>query len=96
MTYSRVDESRERVRAMLNAALGVYIKAEPKQRDEWREKTIWDAYEHLRHELEEVHRAKTLEGKLHNALDCVGQSAILAATVQEEIERRENKDNAKL
>lgn len=84
MTFSksRVDDSRSRVREMLNAALGVYIKAEPKQRDQWRDQSFNGVWAHLLHEVEEVKRSGSVERKLHNLLDLCGQAAICAAHIQ--------------
>ena len=88
MSISRLATSRFLVSQQMERAIGIYIKAEPNQSDSWREKKHWDALQHLTHEVEEVRKTPDLEGKYHNALDCVGQAAILAATIELEIQQR--------
>jgi hypothetical protein len=89
LKYQRVDDSRRRMKEMLDASYGVYIKMEPKQKDSWREQTMGQLQAHLEHELAEIKRSDTLEKKLHNALDACGVSALLAARLQLMVEKIE-------
>lgn len=88
---TRIDDSRNRMRQMLDASWGVYIKQEPKQRDSWRDVTYGQLWSHLLHEVEEIKKSTTKEKRLHNALDLCGLAALLAAKVQLEVEEGLNK-----
>jgi benzoyl-CoA reductase/2-hydroxyglutaryl-CoA dehydratase subunit BcrC/BadD/HgdB len=78
-------ESQMMVRECMAEAIGLYIAKEPKHTDEWRDKSVWANFEHLRHELEEINRSATTERQLHNALDACAQAAILAARLKLEM-----------
>lgn len=78
----RSENSRMRVRRMLDASYGLYIGQEPKHGDEWRDQDSGKLYAHLKHELEEIRRSKTRERRFHNALDACALAAILAARIE--------------
>ena len=76
---TRLTESQELLRSVMSEAMGIYMAKEPKNGDEWREQEFWRLLSHLKHEIEEVERSGTLDRVYHNALDCIGQAAIIAA-----------------
>ena len=86
---NRVIDSHKRVQQMLDKAMGLYIAKEPKHKDEWRDKTVWQNFMHLKHEMEEIERSKSADRQLHNALDACGQAAILAASIMLKMEEEE-------
>ena len=88
MSFSRtrVDESREMIRQALDCAYGSYIEQEGGKSDQWRDQSIGQLGNHIRHEIEEV-MANIRRGEggflLHNAMDVIELGAILYAKAQE-------------
>lgn len=78
----RSEDSRMRVRRMLDAAYGLYIGQEPKHSDEWRDVDSGKLYAHLKHEIGEIKRSKGRDKRFHNALDACALAAILAARIE--------------
>lgn len=76
------NNSRIRIRRMLDAAYGLYIGQEPKHSDSWRKLSSGELYAHLKHEIEEIKRSVTRERRFHNALDACALAAILAARIE--------------
>jgi hypothetical protein len=85
MKEERQIESQWIIRESLAEALGIYIAKEPSEKDTWRDKDIWSAFQHLKHEIEEIERSKTMDRQLHNALDACAQAAILASRIKLEM-----------
>ncbi len=81
----RRDESREILCKAFFMALGSYTEQEAKKFDQWRDKPIWDLFNHLAHEIEEIH--KNLKQKMdntylvHNAMDVCSLATIFLAHV---------------
>jgi hypothetical protein len=80
----RQSESRAIIRKAMDMAMGCYIEQESSKFDQWRDQTKWQLTQHLRHEISEIERSKTLTAQLHNALDACSLGAILAAKIMEE------------
>lgn len=78
----RLVDSQIRIRECMAEAVGLYIAKEPKHKDEWRDKTVWEVFMHLSHEIDEIKRSGTTDRQLHNALDACAQAAILAARIK--------------
>ena len=87
-------ESQTLVRVAMAEAIGLYIAKEPKHADEWRDKSVWETFMHLSHEIEEIKRSATSDRQLHNALDACAQAAILAARIK--LEQGTGKDKGYL
>ena len=77
----RMIESQNMIQAAMNKAFGLYIAKEPKHGDEWRDKTSWQNFKHLEHEIAEIQRSKKLDREIHNGLDACAQAAIFTATL---------------
>jgi hypothetical protein len=86
--HERVKESKQMVERAMFEALGLYTAKEPKHGDEWRDKTIWQAFMHLKHEIEEIERSDGLDRQIHNALDACAQAAILSARMKLELDNK--------
>ena len=91
MTWNleRVDHSRELVRRALDMAYGSYVEQEGKKADIWRDQTIGQLGDHIRHEVEEVMlniRRGELGYLVHNAMDVIELGAILLAKANEALE----------
>jgi hypothetical protein len=82
---SRQIESQMMIIEAMAEARGLYIAKEPKHFDEWRDKTVWEVFMHLKHEIEEIERSATTDRQLHNALDACAQASILAARIKLEM-----------
>lgn len=85
MNEERHIESQRMIRDCMAEAIGIYIAKEPTEKDNWRDKSIWQTFMHLKHEIEEIQRSKSSDRQLHNALDACGQAAILAARIKIEM-----------
>jgi hypothetical protein len=91
---TRQVESQIMIREAMAEAIGLYIAKEPKHSDEWRDKSVWEVFMHLSHEIDEIKRSGTSDRQLHNALDACAQSAILAARIK--LEQGTGKDKGYL
>ena len=83
---TRVDSSRQQILASLWMAYGSYVEQEGKKADQWRDQTIGQLGDHLRHEVEEVMsniRRGEIGYLLHNAMDVIELGAILLAKARE-------------
>jgi hypothetical protein len=78
---NQMTDSRQRVQAALNMALGQYIDQEPQKGCEWRNRKIQDIIEHIEREVAEIKRRTESERMLHDALDLTCLGAILAARI---------------
>lgn len=80
---TRVDESRRLIRQALDMAYGSYVEQEGKKSDQWRDATIGQHGDHIKHEIEEV-MANLRRGEIgylvHNAMDIIELGAILLAS----------------
>ena len=81
---ARMKESRAILVKAFYTALGSYIEQEAKKLDDWRDKTFGEIYAHLKHEIEEIRRSKSLTQQLHNCIDAVMLSTILLAKLMED------------
>lgn len=79
MKRTRIDESRERLLRAFDFAMGVYNQQESTKGDQWRDKKFWDHLQHIRHEIEEIHRSKNQTIRLHNCADLASLALILLA-----------------
>jgi len=81
----RRDESRELLSKAYFMALGSYTEQEAKKDDNWRDRTTWELFQHLSHEIEEI--KKNLNEKMpntylvHNAMDVSSLATIFLAHV---------------
>jgi len=78
----RIDESREMIRQALDMAYGSYLEQEGKKTDQWRDQTIGQLGDHIRHEVDEI-MGNIKRGEigflLHNAMDVIELGAMLLA-----------------
>ena len=74
-------DSRQRVQAALNMALGQYIDQEPQKGYVWRSRSILEIVDHIEREVAEIRRRTEPERMLHDALDLTCLGAILAARI---------------
>lgn len=74
-------DSRQRVQAALNMALGQYIDQEPQKGYGWRTRSIPEIVEHIEREIAEIKRRTQVERLLHDALDLTCLGAMLAARI---------------
>jgi len=74
-------DSRQRVQAALNMALGQYVDQEPQKQDVWRTRSILEIIDHIEREVAEIKRRTKSERMLHDALDLTCLGAILAARI---------------
>jgi len=88
---ARMAESRRKLEAVMYLALGVYIKKEPQEADNWRDKDWGMIFGHLKHEIEEIGRSESQDRRLHNSLDALCLAAMLAVKAMEEIPKGEVK-----
>ena len=91
---TRIDESREMIRRALDMAYGSYVEQEGKKEDIWRDQSIGQLGDHIRHEVEEVFgniRRGEIGYMSHNAMDVIELGAILLAKVNQELEKKEVK-----
>jgi len=65
------------VREIMMIAYGFYVKVEPYKMDTWQDLPLTDLILHLAHEVEEIKRGKTLERRMHNAIDALPLEAML-------------------
>jgi hypothetical protein len=88
-TTSRIDESRLLIRQALDMAYGSYVEQEGKKNDQWRDQTLGQHYDHIRHEIDEV-RGNLGRGELgfliHNAMDLIELGAIILAKANLQLE----------
>ena len=80
MERTRVDNSRVLLEKAFYFALGSYMEQEAKKEDQWRDQSIGQLYDHLKHELEEIRanmKRQELTYLVHNCVDAVGLSTIL-------------------
>ena len=83
---TRVDESRDMIRDALNMAFGSYVEQEGKKGAQWRDQSIGQLGDHIRHEVDEVMgniRRGEIGFLLHNAMDVIELGAMLLAKAQE-------------
>jgi hypothetical protein len=76
---NRLMQSQDVLRQVISEAIGLYMAKEPKIGDQWREQDFYAILMHLKHEIAEIERSSSLDRQYHNALDAVGQAAIVAA-----------------
>jgi hypothetical protein len=79
---TRVDESRRLIQQALDMAYGSYVEQEGKKEDTWRDQTLGQHGDHIRHEIEEVMenlRRGEIGYLIHNAMDVIELGAILLA-----------------
>jgi len=85
---TRIDESRGMIQQALDMAYGSYIEQEGKKGDIWREQSLGEIYNHLKHEIQEV-QGNLKQGEIgylcHNAMDVIELGAILLAQAQEKL-----------
>jgi len=88
---TRIDESREMIRQALDMAYGSYIEQEGKKTDQWRDQTIGQLGDHIRHEIEEIMgniRRGEIGFLLHNTMDVIELGAMLMAHANEYLKSR--------
>lgn len=83
----RMIDSRERMNNMMQRAIGIYMAKEVKIKDQWREQSYWQVFQHLKHEIEEIERSSTPNRKIHNLLDACGLCVLLANKVEMEVKQ---------
>jgi hypothetical protein len=67
-------------------ALGAYSEQESKKLDQWKEQSIGQLFDHMKHEMEEIKRSMTqnnLQTLVHNSGDILGLASIFMAKVME-------------
>ncbi len=78
----RVDESRIFIKTALDMAYGSYVEQEGKKSDQWRDQSIGELGNHIRHEVDEI-MSNIKRGEIgylvHNAMDVIELGAILLA-----------------
>ena len=81
MQKTRLDESRARLHKAFLVALGSYTEQEATKLDLWRDCSLGQLYDHLKHEVDEEIRGNLRRSELsylvHNAMDAVTLSAML-------------------
>lgn len=89
--FGRVDDSREKIRKALDMAYGSYVEQEGKKADQWRDESIGQLGDHIRHEVDEI-MGNIRRGELgylaHNAMDVIELGAILLAKTNEALEKQ--------
>lgn len=92
---SRVDESRQMIRCALDMAFGSYVEQEGKKGDQWRDVSIGQLGDHIRHEINDEVMANIRRGELgfliHNAMDVIELGAMLLARALAQPGPREQK-----
>ncbi|MDP2660671.1 MAG: hypothetical protein Q8R28_08075 [Dehalococcoidia bacterium] len=71
---TRVDESRALVWDALQMAFGSYVEQEGKKADTWRDQSLGQLGDHIRHEVDEVMsnlRRSEIGFLMHNAMDVI-------------------------
>jgi len=93
---TRLDESRELVRRAMDVAYGSYMEQEGKKYDSWRDLSIGQLADHLRHEVNEEIMGNVRRGEIgflmHNAMDAVELAAMLMAKAQLMLGEKEGED----
>lgn len=83
---TRIDESREMIRSALDMSFGSYVEQEGKKEDQWRDQTIGQLGDHIRHEVEEI-MGNIRRGEIgylqHNSMDVIELGAMLLAKSRE-------------
>lgn len=86
-TKSRIDESRDMIRSALDMAYGSYVEQEGKKGDQWRDQSIGQIGDHIRHEINTEVMGNLRTGDfgflLHNAMDVIELGAMLLAKAQD-------------
>lgn len=77
----RIDESRQMLVQSFFMGLGAYTEQEAKKKDQWRDQSYRELYQHTKHEFQEVERSKDLTKQIHNLHDLVTLSTMLLAKV---------------
>ena len=84
---SRIDESRDMIKQALDMAYGSYIEQEGKKGDQWRDQSIGQLGDHIKHEINDEVMSNIRSGDfgylLHNAMDVIELGAMLLAKAQE-------------
>lgn len=84
---SRIDESRDMIKQALDMAYGSYIEQEGKKGDQWRDQSIGQLGDHIKHEINDEVMSNIRSGDfgylLHNAMDVIELGAMLLAKTQE-------------
>lgn len=93
---SRIDESRDMIKQALDMAYGSYIEQEGKKGDQWRDQSIGQLGDHIRHEINDEVMQNIRTGDfgflLHNAMDVIELGAMLLAKAQELMTVTNDKD----
>lgn len=93
---SRIDESRDMIKQALDMAYGSYIEQEGKKGDQWRDQSIGQLGDHIRHEINDEVMQNIRTGDfgflLHNAMDVIELGAMLLAKAQELMTGTNDKD----
>ena len=87
----RVDESRQRIKQALDMAYGSYVEQEGGKSDIWRDQSIGQLGDHIRHEVEEIMsniRRGEIGYLVHNAMDVIELGAILLAKANATLEEQ--------
>lgn len=74
--------SQDNLRDTIHEAIGIYMAKEPAERDDWQRKNIWQLWQHLKHELEEIEKSGSADRIYHNLLDAIGLTAMIAYRVR--------------
>lgn len=79
-------ESQALLREIMSEAMGIYMAKEPAERDDWRDKKVWDILQHTKHEFAEIERSRGEPDRFyHNCLDLICLGAMLAAKVRPDV-----------
>lgn len=89
---TRLDESRQMIKTALDMAYASYIEQEGKKADQWRDQSIGQLGDHIRHEINDEVMKNIRTGDigflLHNAMDVIELGAMLLAKANQLIENK--------
>jgi hypothetical protein len=93
---NRLDESRQQIYKALMMSYGSYVEQEGKKGDQWRDQSLGQLGDHIRHEINDEVMQNIRTGDIgfliHNAMDVIELGAMLLAKANE---MKENQSNAK-
>ena len=91
---TRIDKSRELIRQALDMAYGSYIEQEGKKGDIWRDQSIGQLGDHIRHEINDEIMKNLRTGDfgylIHNVMDIIELAAMMLAKANELIKKKSN------
>lgn len=89
---NRVDQSRQMILNALMMAYGSYIEQEGKKGDQWRDQSLGQLGDHIRHEINDEVMQNLKRNEIgflmHNAMDVIELGAMLLAKAQEYLDEQ--------